>query len=185
MGYEPASVKHAMIGSAVIGVLNAIPAFGAMLLVNSFLAADRDRIGLGETILFGLVVGVLGTFLTALMNRSEQKRQQKTVPHGARVAVAEVAGMTLVGGVLAPLMAGTPGFLGWGLLAGFLGSLPNLLIMAPWKPSGSEAEFERKTKDFGDMTRETVDEIQQERAAKAREKHGDPWDQRHNQGWWT
>lgn len=185
MGYEPASLKHAMIGSAIVGLLNAIPAFAAMLLVNSLLVGELDRIGLGQTILFGLVVGVLGTCLTALMNRSEQKRQQKTVPHGARVAVAEVAGMTLAGGVLAPLIAGAPAFLGWGLLAGFLGSLPNLLVMAPWKPSGSEAEFERKTKDFGDMTRETIDELQEERAAKARQKNGDPWDQRRNQGWWT
>ncbi|MCT1367590.1 hypothetical protein [uncultured Kocuria sp.] len=188
MAFEPVSLKYALSGSVFIGALNAVPVFVAILLLNLALVRDSVRLTIGSLIVTAILIGVLGTCLTTLMNRHEQAKQQKTMPHGPVVAVTELAGMTIAGAVVTPLFGMDPQFIWVGAAAGLLGSLPSFFVLSPWKESESEEDFQRRNKAFGNMTRETAqeykEELRQKQQDKLEKKHGDPWNQGRNQGWW-
>ncbi|WP_129358210.1 MULTISPECIES: hypothetical protein [Micrococcaceae] len=188
MAFEPVSLKYALSGSAFIGILNAVPTFIALLILNLSFIGDPDRLDIGSEVVISLLVGVVGTCLTTIMNRHEQVKQKKTMPHGTLVAIAELAGMTILGAVVTPLFGMDPRFLWVGAAAGLLGSLPSFFIMSPWKETEPEEDFQQRNKEFGEMTRETAQEYKEElrdkQRAKMRKKHGDPWDQDSNQDWW-
>lgn len=188
MTFEPVPLKYALSGSAFVGTLNAVPTLIALLALNILGASRTERLGLGADAVVALLIGVLGTCLTTLLNRREQTRQQKTMPYGAMVAVAELTGMTAAGAVLTPLFGMEPRFLWIGALSGLVGSLPRFLVMSPWKKTESEADFQDRNQAFGQMTREAAQEYKEElgdrQRSRLRKKHGDPWEQSSNQGWW-
>lgn len=188
MSFEPISVKYALTGSTIIGVLNSIPTFIAALLVNIALIPEVFKMSLGGLILDALLVGVIGTCLTTLANRPEQVRQQKTSPHGPWVIASELAGMTLMGGVFTPLVAESASVIPHGILIGFIGCLPSFIVMSPWRESESEDKFSERNKQFGDKTREMLEEHKEEIAereqGKINSKNGNPWSNKNNQNWW-
>lgn len=188
MGFKPVSLKYALSGSVVIGTFNAVPAFVALFILNLTVVGESVRLNFGTEIVVAILVGVLGTCLTTILNRHEQVKQQKTMPHGGLVAVAEIAGMTIAGAIVTPLFGMDPRFMWIGALAGMVGSLPSFFILSPWKESESEDEFQQRNKEFGEMTRDTAreykEELRQKQQEKMRKKQGDPWDQGSNQDWW-
>ncbi|WP_129658040.1 DUF2029 domain-containing protein [Rothia halotolerans] len=188
MSFTPVPITFAMSGSIFIGVLNAVPTFVVLLVLNLFVLGDDEGMSIGMQIGAALMIGVLGTCLTMVMNRHEQVKQQKTVPHGALVALAEVAGMTVAGAVIAPLMVQDPRSVWVGAVAGLLGCAPSFLITSPWKESASEQEFQARNKQFARMTVETLEEqredVRHKQQEKLRKVYGDPWDQSSRQDWW-
>lgn len=188
MSFEPVSLKYALSGSAVIGALNAVPAFIAILVLNFALVRGPARLSIGSEIDIAVLVGILGTCLTTVMNRHEQVKQQKTMPHGTLVAVTELAGMTIVGAIVTPLFGMDPRFIWVGALAGLLGAMPSFFVLSPWKETASEEDFQQRNKEFGEMTRQTAqeykEELRQKQQAKTRNNQNDPWDQGANQDWW-
>ena len=184
MSFTPVPLTFAMSGSIFIGALNAVPTFVVLLVLNFFVLGADSRMGVGMQIGAALLIGVLGTCLTMAMNRHEQVKQQKTVPHGALVVFAEVAGMSVAGAAIVPLMAQDPRFIWVGAVAGLLGCAPSFFITSPWKESGSEEGFQERNRRFAQATRETLEEHRAEIRQKRCHKDGDPWDQSSRQDWW-
>ncbi|WP_129658425.1 MFS transporter [Rothia uropygialis] len=184
--FTPPGIGYALSGSTLTGVLTSIPVFIVSLILNQIVLSRPYQIG--SLVVLALLIGLIGSYLQVFLNRPLQHRQQKTLPHGPAVTLNALLAPAIAGAVFAPIFGGAFSLALFGLMSGIIGFMPDLLLTKPWKEDISEQELNRRTREFGDMTRRRVkeykDALQEQQRQKSRGKNGDPWDQADRQGWW-
>lgn len=158
MGYRPIPLRYPLISSTLIGAVNTVIGFIAFLAIDTVFLHGSRHLTLGAGAAFAAAAGLGGTWLSVVLTRLEQYRQQRSVPWGTRIFLIQLASPAVVGAI-AGMLYSRP-FIG--AAVGILGVLPDFLVGKPWEEHESEEEFQRKNEKFRDMTRRTIAETKQE-----------------------
>lgn len=163
-GTPRAPLTHALIGSASIGLVNAVPVGVCLAVLNA--VVPRPGMSLVRVAVLAVVTGVCSGVIWALVDRHLQSRTGTQVPQGWAASANYLVTPPVVGLVVG-LASATPSAGGIVASAAFLGSLPEVFIMRPWTRDHDPEQFERANAEFGEMTRKFWSEHRDEVAAEA------------------
>lgn len=161
-------MKFVILGALTLAPFNGFFVFLSTLLLNKVLL--HHQLVLSQYCLLGIITGLGGSVSLAVLNRPLVHSQGKHSPHGLLATSIYVLIPPTMGAVGGLWVAGSS-FVGWGALCGFLGFLPQLYFVEPWKnTSPSPEELEERSRAVKNITKQTVAEIEDHKE-ELRRKH--------------